>query len=141
MAYLDYLRERVHAPVPERVVLIAPSEEWMRFQIIDEIRNEWSGCSVDIVKTGEKSLANMLVVPFEGKSPAHITLPLKNLKSEWIMLYGLERRRIWILPRNQAIALIRQVKRLKSLRRILAKAKIVRPLKWGIQLWKRFCCL
>ena len=139
MAYLDYLRERVHAPVPERVVLIAPSEEWMRFQIIDEIRNEWSGCSVEIVKTGDKSRADMMVLPFEGKSPADIMVPVTTLTAEWVMLYGLQRRRIWLLPREEAISLVLQAKCLKSLRRILAKARIVRPVKWGIQLWKRFC--
>jgi hypothetical protein len=141
MAYLDYLRERVHAPVPQVVTLFDPQQEWIKMQIADEILDEWPGCSVKMITTGEESKADMLVVPFEGKSPAHITVPIQNLSSEWIMLYGLERRRIWILPRKQAIALIRQAKRLKSLRRILAKAKIVRPFKWVIQLWKQFACL
>jgi len=139
MPYLDYLRERVHAPVPERIALLTPPEEWMRFQIIDEIRNEWPGCSVTMMKAGEVSRVDMLIMPFEGKSPAHISIPHKEIKAEWIMLYGLVRRRIWILPRKEAVALVSQAKRLKTVRMLLANARIVRPVKWGIQLWKRFC--
>jgi hypothetical protein len=88
----------------------------------------------------EKSRVDMLVMPFEGSSPVYITLPLKSIEAEWIMLYGLERRRIWILPREEAVALVLQAKRLKMVRCILAKIRIVRPFKWGIQLWKRYCC-
>jgi hypothetical protein len=140
MAYLDYLRERVHAPVPERLALLNPREEWMRSQIVDEIRDEWPGCSVKIIKPGEESKADMIVVPFDGKSPADITIPFQNLSSEWVMLYGLERRRIWILRRKEAISLVLKARRLRKVRALLSRARIVRPIKWGIQLWKRFLC-
>jgi hypothetical protein len=140
MAYLNFLRERVHAPVPRLLALFDPMQEWVSRQIVDEIRDEWPGCSVKMIKPGEESKADMIVVPFEGKSPTEIAVAFHNLSSEWVMLYGLDRRRIWILPLKEAIALVRKARQLRKVRGLLSRLRIVRPIKWAIQFWKRFMC-
>jgi len=140
MAYLNFLLERVNAPLPRFVALVAPKQDWIRTQIVDEILDEWPGCSVKLVNPEEEYDADMLVVPFEGKSLENITFPFKKLSSLWVILYGLERRRIWILSRKEALALIRKARLLRKLRSFMSNARIVRPIKWGIQLWKRLAC-
>jgi hypothetical protein len=140
MPYLNFLLERSGAPRPLRISIHSHPEKWVNVQIFDEITNEWPDSVVSEINSHESSQGDLIVLPFDGDSPAKVQYPAINSIADWVMLYGLERRRIWILPREEAVALVLRARRFRALRKILAKAKIVRPIKWSIQLWKKFCC-
>ena len=138
MAYLEYLRERAQAPEPRQVTVFDPLPDWARFQIADEFFDEWPGCSVKFIQAGEEEKGDVLVLPFEGKTPGVLSFPIKCIAAPWVVLYGFERRRIWYLKKHKAHGLIRKALFLRRIRAGLSKARMVRPVKWGISIWKKF---
>ena len=138
MTYLEFLMERAGGPSPRIICVLRHGEEWANRQIVDELRVTWPLAEVSFVGNGRLRPCDLLVVPFDGDSPANAR-PLDNtLRTNWVMIYGLENRRIWVFRKQMAISFVASARRFRAARRILAVTKLARPLKEGLKIWKRF---
>jgi hypothetical protein len=136
MSLLEFLMRRAGAPPPRVVCILSHPEEWANRQLLEEIQSNWPEVNVALDGRGELTSCDLYVIPFDGDSPAGITQLEPSIPARWIILYGLERRRIWVLNKKQAIALVRRFRRLKWVRKILGKTKLARPLKECLRLWR-----
>jgi hypothetical protein len=138
MTYLKFLMERASGPSPRSICILCHCEEWANRQIVDELSLTWPLADVSLFGGGKLPSCDLLVVPFDGDSPANAPHLDATFCPNWIILYGLEKRRIWVFRKEMAMAFIASARRFQIARKILALTKLARPLKECLRIWKRF---
>src|SRR5690348_14310913 len=119
MTYFNFLMEHAGAPSPRKVCVVAYREEWANRQIVDELRITWASAEVCLVENPPSHSCDLLVLPFDGDTPANVSAIDRSLQTSWIMIYGLENRRIWVFQKRIAISFVESARRFRSARRIL----------------------
>jgi hypothetical protein len=137
MTYLNFLRERAGAPVPGRICVLAHGEEWVNRQILDELHSAWPSAEVASIEGTSFSACDLLVVPFNNKAPVGPFSFEQNCRAPWVMLYGLEMRRIWVFESDKALKHLRTTRGLQRIQSSLSGTGLLRPFKAAIQIWKR----
>ncbi|SRR6266480_4486588 len=137
MTYLKFLMERASAPSPRSICIVCHREEWGNRQIVDELSAMWPSAAVSLVGDGKLHSCDLLVVPFDGDSPADAPLVDDTFCTNWVMIYGLENRRIWVFRKKMAMAFLASARRYRVARKILGLTKLARPLKECLRMWKR----
>ena len=137
MTYLKFLMERASAPSPRSICVLGRSEEWANRQIIDELTVTWPMAKVFLFEGGKLHPCDLLVVPFDGDSPADAPPVDKIICTDWVMIYGLENRRIWVFRKSMAMAFLASVRRFRVARKILTFTKLARLLKECLRMWKQ----
>jgi len=138
MIYFRFLMERAGAPSPRRICILRHCEEWANRQIVDELSVTWPSAKVFMLGDEKLHSCDLLVVPFDGDSAADAPALDPTFCTNWIIIYGLEKRRIWIFRKELAISFLASARRFRAARRILAITKLARPLKTCLRIWKRF---
>lgn len=136
MTYLKFLLERAGGPSPRSIGILRHREEWANRQIVDELAVTWPSAELSLVGDGKLHSCDLLVVPFDGDSPANAPPFQAAVCTDWIAIYGLEGRRIWIFRKERALAFLTSARRYQALRKILALTKLARPLKECLRIWK-----
>jgi hypothetical protein len=137
MTYLKFLMERASAPSPRSICILGHCGEWANRQIIDELTVTWPLAEKSLLRDGKLHSCDLLVVPFDGDSPADAPPLDKTIRTDWVMIYGLENRRIWVFRKELAISFLASVRRLRVARKILTFTKLARPLKECLRMWKQ----
>ncbi len=137
MTYLKFLMERASAPSPRSICILGHSEEWANRQIIDELTVTWPLAEKSLLWDGKLHSCDLLVVPFDGDSPADAPPLDKTICTDWVMIYGLENRRIWVFRKSMAMAFLASVRRFRVARKILTFTKLARLLKECLRMWKQ----
>ena len=159
MPYLSFLLERAGAPPPKSILILQHQEEWASRQIADEACNCWpeaqirfapqpsnqdstreppsnGGASFRVKNHLSAPSCELLIIPFDGDTPAVLDSRTLLGDAAWVVLYGLEERRVWALRADAARKFLSTARRLRLLRRFLAISKLARPAKEGIKIWK-----
>jgi hypothetical protein len=139
MTYLKFLMERAGAQSPRSICILCHREEWANRQIVDELSVTWPLAEISLFGDEKLHSCDLLVVPFDGDSPANAPALDADFRTNWIIIYGLEKRRIWVFEKKMAMAFLTSARRFQVARKILALTKLARPLKECLRLWKRFC--
>jgi len=92
---------------------------------------------VFLFEGGKLHPCDLLVVPFDGDSPADAPPLDDSFCASWVMIYGLENRRIWVFRKKMAVVFLASARRYRVARKILGLAKVARPLKECLRMWKR----
>jgi hypothetical protein len=137
MTYLKFLMERASGPSPRSICVFCHCEEWANRQIVDELGVTWPLAEISLFEGGKLHPCDLLVVPFDGDSAADAPPLDPTFCTNWIMIYGLEKRRIWVFRKELAISFLASARRFRAARRILAITKLARPLKECLRMWKR----
>jgi len=137
MTYLKFLMERAGGPSPRSICVLCHCEEWANRQIVDELSVTWPLAEVSLLGDRKLRSCDLLVVPFDGDSPADAPPLLADVCTNWIMIYGLENRRIWVFRKKMAMAFLASARRFQVARQILGLTKLARPLKECLRMWKR----
>ncbi len=106
MTYLKFLMERAGGPSPRSICVLCHCEEWENRQILDELSVTWPLAEVSLLGDRKLHSCDLLVVPFDGDSPAAAPPLDATFCTNWIMIYGLEKRRIWVFRKEMAIAFL-----------------------------------
>ena len=138
MIYFNFLMELAGAPSPGSICILRHGEEWANRQIVDELSVTWPSAKVFVLGDEKLHSCDLLVVPFDGDSAADAPPLDPTVCTNWIMIYGLEKRRIWVFRKELAISFLASARRFRAARRILAITKLARPLKTCLRIWKRF---
>ena len=138
MIYFRFLMEHAGAPSPRSICILRHCEEWANRQIVDELSVTWPWAKVFMLGDEKLHSCDLLVVPFDGDSAADAPPLDPTFCTNWIMIYGLEKRRIWVFRKELAISFLASARRFRAARRILAITKLARPLKTCLRIWKRF---
>jgi hypothetical protein len=138
MIYFRFLMERAGGPPPHSICILGHCEEWANRQIVDELSVTWPLAKVFMLGDEKLHSCDLLVVPFDGDSAADAPPLDATFCTNWIMIYGLERRRIWIFRKEMAMSFLASARRFRAARRILAITKLAHPLKTCLRIWKRF---
>ena len=137
MAYLEYLIHRAGVPPPARICVVCPVEEWANRQIADELDVLWPEAAVTLVEDVKSTASDLLVIPVDGDLPSCMPMFNTVLDANWIIFYGLAKRQIWVFRTESARDFSAAVRRSLTLRYLLSKTKLARPVKECLILWKR----
>jgi len=132
--YLKYVLNRAGAPEPCTIAVHPTRAEWADRQLFDELRETFP--IADLSLYSNNSPADLLVVASLDKYPDFSSLRSNPVNAPWVMLYGLESRRIWVLRSTDAHIFLNKISRLSTLRKILQKSRTIGLFAWLIRFWK-----
>lgn len=130
--YIGYVLERSGAPQPHTAVIWQHKCEWVNQQIYSELKFVFPSLEVTVEAS----------IPVDGK-PDLVVLPyVSSLRSEyslyspsfrmpskaeglWVMIYGVNRRVIYVMPSRRLMAFVLYRGAIQALRFVLRKTGLV----------------
>jgi len=140
--YLTFLLKRCGAPPPRRIVLLKHELDWANHQIEDEFRHLYADTEMLVTPDISLSPGDLLVLPHlrdfvtEFHTGPDLFRKLRNTTGVWVMVYGLEFRRVEVVPGRDLWRYYRRRKNLLLLRQVAPLRPVFRSL---IKFWKRRC--
>ena len=140
--YLKFAIERVGAGELQRIQILKREESWANRQLVDEFKFQFPDCSVRLTETVDANHGDLLVVPY--MHDFFIELPggkkmyacLRKENDSWVMLYGLDYRKILVMPTNHLMGYYKRGKRLLRMFRILRLLHVVRLVRRLRRFWE-----
>ncbi len=134
--YLRFAIDHVGAPVPQIVHILKRDELWANQQLMDEFQFQFPDSTICLVETLNKGPVDLFVLPymhnlfFENPGGRAIYHNLQGVGASWVMLYGLDYRRILVMPANDLSGYYKRAKRLQRVVRILCLLHMLRIVCW-----------
>jgi len=128
--YLKFVLERAGAPPFPRIRILPYQEEWANRQMVDEFQAAFPGTEIALTPEAASAGPDLIVLPhmygFLEEHPGGLDLyrKLSASRGAWVMLYGLDYRRIKVLPAEKLLAYYRWAILVRKLEWWLAKAHV-----------------
>ncbi|MCU0916677.1 MAG: hypothetical protein MUC88_19265 [Planctomycetes bacterium] len=105
--------------------------DWADAQMVDEFRFQFTPCAVELVEDLHGGSWDLLVLPYfepilaDAPGAARCAEVRAN-DAAWVLLYGLDYRRIQVLPAGKVASYYRRAIRLRRLEWWLARGRVTR---------------
>jgi len=140
--YLRFALDRVQAPRPKQIVILRHQHDWANRQLVDEFKFQFPDCSVRLTETVDANHGDLFVVPYmhdffnELPGGKRMYACLRKENDSWVMLYGLDYRRIIVMPASDLVGYYKRGKRLLRMFRILRLLHMVRVVRCLRRFWE-----
>lgn len=106
--YLRFVLQRSNVPDPARITIKRPMHDWAIHQLADEFASAFPSAEIRVGEIDSAAGSDLYVLSYSGPfdSRDRTAWPeyrrLRQLRNAWVMLYGLDYRRIVLLRAPQA---------------------------------------
>lgn len=140
--YFKFIFHRAGAPFPLKISILQHPQKWANRHVFDDCQFVFANVTVRMISTIDGDDADLLVLPFVDNFLAELpgTVELyKRLRQHrfptWVLLYGLNYRRIDLVPARQLYQYYRKRQNLICLRECLQRLRLWQFVRVSVRLW------
>ena len=130
--YIGFVLERASAPQPRKVWILRHKLEWVNQQIRDEFNFLFPEVETYVEDAVVAPEADLVVIPYmmsffdEYPGGSRLCSNLASVNGLWVMLYGVRRRVIHVMPASELPAFYWRGRFIGLLARLLKRSGFVR---------------
>ena len=125
--YLRFVLDRFGAPTQrlERIVILCHQQDWANQHLLDEFRFQFPNSSVNLTQNVDLNNVDLIILPYmhnffnELPGGKKMYACLRKVDSPWIMLYGLDYRKIMVMPAKHLSGYYRRGRLLNRIAKIV----------------------